>query len=205
MNQKRYLENRFRGWLPEESDLNSIRRTTGRRNFVNKPVVGIVLVSLGVTAMLFSILIATRTDTVIDTSFVLEPDEQIGAYENGTYYHTHVISKSTLIGEVLVEGGCVNFTANGYNTPHLKNIVINRTYSLVIKPADDQYTFSFENRGDNPSSIKFTLKEKWTPYLLLLPAFISLLILAPVGTVLIIASLRKRPRKEEDSSKGCGE
>ncbi len=193
MNLKRSLKNRIRGWLPEEPDLNSIKRTMGPRNLGKKPVVGVVLVSLGVASVLFSLLIATRTDTVIDTSFVLKPTEKSEPYENGTYYHTHVISKSTLIGEVLVEGSDINFTANGYNTPHLKNIVISQNYSLVIKPADDQYTFTFENTGDNLSSITFTLKERWLPFLSLLPAFIILLILAPIGTRLIVAGVRKKP------------
>lgn len=193
MGLKKYLENRFRGWLPEEPDLNSIKRTMGRRNLVNKPVVGIVLVSLGVASLLFSILIATRTDTVIDASFVLEPTEK---YEPSSY-HTHVITKSTLMGEVLVEGGSVNFTAEGYNTQHLKNIFINQNYSLVIEPADDRYAFTFENSGGNlQSSIRFTLKERWLPFLSLLPAFITLLILAPIGTSLIVTGLRKNPSKE---------
>jgi hypothetical protein len=39
MNEEKYLENRVRGWLPEEPDLNSIKRTIGRHNLVNKPVV----------------------------------------------------------------------------------------------------------------------------------------------------------------------
>ena len=193
MTLKKYLKKRIRGWLPEEPNLNSIKRMIGRHNLGNKPVVGIVLVSLAVILFLFSFLIATRTDTVVDTSFVLEPNEKIGPYENGTYYHTHVISKSMLMSEVLVEGGSVNFTANGYNTQHLKNIVINQNYSLVIEPADDQYTFTFENTGVNLSSIKFTLKERWMPFLLLIPAFIILLILTPVGTALIISGLRKKP------------
>lgn len=189
MNPKKHLRDRIRGWLPEEPNLNSIKRTMGRHNLANKPVFGLVLLSIGVTSLLFSLLIATRTDTVIDTSFVLEPNEK---YEP-TSYHTHVITKSTLMGEVLIEGGGVNFTAEGYNTQHLKNIFINQNYSLVIKPADDRYTFIFENTGVNLSSIKFTLKERWMPFLLLIPAFIILLILAPIGTVLIIAGLRKKP------------
>lgn len=192
MNLKKHVLEWIRGWLPEEPNLNGIKRTMGRRNLVNKPVLGIVLVSLAVILFLFSLLIATRTDTVIDTSFVLEPNEKIGQYDNGTYYHTHVISKSTLLGEVLVEGGSVNLTANGYNTQHLKKIVINQNYSLVIEPADDQYTFTFENSGDHLSSIKFTLKERWMPFLLLIPAFIILLILTAVGTALIISGLRKK-------------
>lgn len=192
MTLKKYLEKRIRGWLPEEPNLRSIKRTMGQRNLVNKPVLGLILLSLGVTSLLFSLLIATRTDTVIDTSFVLEPNEK---YEPSSY-HTHVISKSTLMGEVLVEGGSVNFTAEGYNTQHLKGVSINQNYSLSIKPADDRYTFTFENTDVNPSSIRFTLKEKWLPFLALLPASIILLISAPIGTVLIIKGLRGTEQKK---------
>ena len=196
MNLKKHVLDWIRGWLPEEPNMHSIQRTMGRHNMVNKPVVGLVLLSIGVTLFLFSFLIATRTDAVIDTYFVLKPAEKYGPYENGTYYHAHVISKSSLMGEVLVEGGSVNFTADGYNTQHLKNIFIDQNYSLFIEPADDQYTFTFENPSESlQSSIKFTLKEKWMPFLLLIPAFIILLILAPIGTVLIVAGLRKKPRQ----------
>ena len=189
MNIKKHVLDWIRGWLPEEPNLNSIKRTIGRLNLVNKPVLGLILLSLGVTSVLFSLLIATRTDTVIDTSFVLEPNEK---YEPSSY-HTHVITKSTLMGEVLVEGGSVNFTVEGYNTQHLKDIVINQNYSLVIEPADDRYAFTFENLDNNQSSIRFTLKERWLPFLSLLPAFIILLISAPIGTSLIVTGLRKKP------------
>jgi len=154
---------------------------------LNKSIVGIILLSLGVTPLLFS-LIATRTDTVIDASFFLSPNEKYEPFS----YHTRVITKSTLLGEVSVIGGSVNLTAEGYNTQHLKNVFINQNnnYSLVINSADDRYTFTFENTGDTLSSIKFTLKERWMPFLL--PAFVILLILAPIRTVLIIAGLRKK-------------
>jgi hypothetical protein len=181
----------IRGWLPKEPDLNNIKRTMEQRNWTRKPVVGAVLISLGVTALLFSVLIATRTDTVIDTSFVVKPNETFGSYENGTYYHAHAISKSALTGEVIAQGG-VNFTANGYNTQRLKNIGVTQNFSWSIEPADDQYTFTFENTGDDPSSVRFTVKETWTPFLLLAPAFIILLITAPTGTILIIRGGRKQ-------------
>lgn len=198
MNLKRSLKNKIRGWLPAEPDLNLVKRTMGRRNLA-KPVAGVVLVSLGLTAMLVSFLVATRTDTVIDKSFVLKPNEKFGSYENGTYYHAHVISKSALLGEVLVQGGNVNFTANGYNTQLLKGIVVNHTFSLMIDPADDQYTFTFENTGHEPSTVNFTLKETWMPFLLLAPAFVILLISAPTGTILIVRGLQKEERVHSKS------
>jgi len=81
-----------------------------------KMVVGLVLLSLEVSLFLLPFLSMTKTDTVIDTSFVLNPNEMCGSYKNGTYHHTRVISQSTLMGEVLVVGGGIYFTANGYNT-----------------------------------------------------------------------------------------
>jgi hypothetical protein len=54
MNQKKCLENRIRGWLPEEPNLQGFKRTIGQRNITNKrPVAGLVLLSLGV-AFFFS-------------------------------------------------------------------------------------------------------------------------------------------------------
>lgn len=154
---------------------------------------GLVLLSLGVFLFLVSSLNATKTDTVIDISFVLEPNGKYGPYEKGTYHHTRVISKSTLIGEVEIKGGGIYFTANGYDTQHLKTVFINQNYSFVIDPADDIYTFTFENIDSNiQSSVKFTLKEKWIKILLLIPGFIGLLILTPMGLFLSIMNLRKK-------------
>jgi len=138
--------------------------------------------------------IAIKTDTVIDVSFVLEPDEKRGQGENGIYHHTRVISKSTLMGEVLVQGGSINFTANGFNTQHLKNILISQNYSFVIDPADDLYWFAFENIGSVQSSIKLTLKEKWMNVFLLIPGVLSFLILTATGLSLSIMGIRRKLR-----------
>jgi hypothetical protein len=197
LNLKKRLENQIRGWLPEEPNLNGVKRTMGRRNLVKKPVLGVVLVSLGIAVLLVSFLVATRTDTVIDKSFVLKPNEKFGSYENGTYYHAHVISKAALTGEVTVQGGRVNFTAEGYKTQNLKAIGIYQNFSLVIDPAEDQYTFTFENIGVSPSTVNFTLKETWMPFLLLTPAFIILLISTPTGTILIVRGLQKEENKQK--------
>jgi len=167
-----------------------------------KRVAGLVLLSLGVFPFLLSFIIATRTNTVIDISFVLEPGEKYGPpYKNGTYHHTRVISKSTLIGEVLVEGGGINFTANGFNTQHLKNVLINQSYSFVIDPADDLYWFTFENNDRIQSSIKFTLEEKWINIFLLAPGFISLMILTAIGLALSLMSIRKKTTQVQSSRK----
>jgi len=170
-----------------------------------KTFVGLVLLLLGLSLFLLSFFSVTRTDTVIDISFVLDPGEKYEPYENGTYYHTRVISKSTLTGEVVVEGGGISFMADGYNTQHLKNVSINQNYSFVINPADDLYTFNFDNGGsDIPSSIKFTLKEEWMDILSLIPAFIILLISAPAGIALIIMGLRKKQVEARGSLKSAG-
>jgi hypothetical protein len=155
--------------------------------------VGLVLLSLGVTLFFSSFLIATKTDTVIDTSFVLEPSEE---YE--TYYHTRVITISSLTGEVVVEGVGVYLTAYGYNTKHLRNVFVNQNLSFTINSAHDLYTFTFENTGGNlQSSVKFTLEEKWLNFSMLIPGFIGLMISVPAGTVLIVAGLRKKTKEKE--------
>jgi hypothetical protein len=165
-----------------------------------KIVLGLVLLFFGASMFLLLFFGATRTDTVIDISFVLQPGEKYEPYENGTYHHTRVISKSTLTGEVLVEGGDINFTANGYNTQHLENVFINQNYSFVINPADDLYMFTFHNAGSGiQSSVKFILKEKWTDILLLISAFIILVTSATVGMVLIIFGLQKKTSRQSPS------
>jgi len=136
---------------------------------------------------ILSFLSAIRTDTVIDSSFVLELGEE---YE--TYYHTRIITISSLTGEVVVEGVGVYLTAYGYNTKHLENVFIDQNFSFTINPADDLYSFTFENSGSNTqSSVKFTLEEKWLNFSMLIPGFISLMISVPGGIFLIIVSLRK--------------
>jgi len=157
-------------------------------------VVGLVFLSLGVSLFLLSFLIAAKTDTVIDVSFVLAPGEKRGPGENGIYHHTRVISKSSLTGDVLVQGGGINFTAGGFNTQHLENIFVGQNYSFAIDPADDLYWFTFDNTGSIQSSIKFTLKEKWTNIFLLVPGFVSFLLLTSAGVALCILGIHKKPK-----------
>lgn len=150
-------------------------------------VVGLLLLLFGSSLFLLSFFGATRSDTVIDVSFALEPGKK-----QETYHHTRVLSKSTLTGEVSVKGGGIYFTAYGYNTQHLENVYISHNYSFVISPADDLYTFIFDNADNNiQSSIGFTLKESWVAIPLLIISFISLLILVSIGLILIVMSLRK--------------
>jgi hypothetical protein len=166
-----------------------------------KIVAGLVLLALGVSLFILSFVIATRTDTVIDISFVLEPSEKRGPGENGIYHHTRVISRSALMGEVLVQGGAINFTASGFNTQHLENIFIGQNYSFAIDPADDLYSFTFENTGSIQSSIRFTLKEKWINIFLLIPGFITLLIFTSIGIALSILGICEKPTQTQSSRK----
>ena len=150
-----------------------------------KMFVGLVLLVFGSSLFLALFFRGTSTDTVIDVSLVLEPGEK---YE--TYHHTRVISKSTLAGEIVVEDEGINFTAYGYRTQHLKNVFVNQNYSFTVDPANDLYTFKFENSKSNvQSSIKFTLEETWLNFFMLIPAFIGLLILVPAGLVLVIKDM----------------
>ena len=159
-----------------------------------KTFIGFVLLFLGLAFFLLSFFSATRVDTVINISFNLKTGEKYEPYENGTYHHTRVASIATvLIGEVIVEDGSISFTASGYNTQHLKNVFINQNRNFAINPADDLYTFTFDNTGsDGASSIKFTLKEKGMDTLSLAPALIVLLVSVPAGIVLIVVGLRKK-------------
>lgn len=148
-----------------------------------KLVVGLALLLLGASLFALSFSNATRTDTVVDSSFGLEPDE---TYE--TYCHTSVFSKSILTGEVTVEDGGVNFTTYGYSAQHLENVFMDEYYSFVINPADDLYTFKFENSENGvQDSIRFRVKETWLSYFMLIPTFIGVLILV-AGLVLVILS-----------------
>lgn len=150
----------------------------------------------GVSLLLLSVFGVVGIETVIEISFVLGPCDKYGPYDNGTCHHTRVISKSTLTGEVVVEGAGIYFTVNGYNTQHLKNVFINQNYSFVISPADDLYTFTFDNTmGETESSIRFTLKERWINIILLVLGLIGVLMLVPAVISLLIARLREHPSK----------
>lgn len=133
-----------------------------------------------------------RVDTVISVSFDLKPGEKYEPYEHGTYHHTRVLSKSSLIGEVVVEGGAVNFSALGYNINHLRSIFIDENYTFLIDPADDLYLFTFDDTmGDTSSSVQFTLKEKWRDLLSLGVSLAVAFTSTFAGTVLIALGRRK--------------
>jgi hypothetical protein len=158
-----------------------------------RTLVALALLLLSSSLFLLLFFDATRTDTVIETSFILQPGEIYGPYMNGTYYHTRVIAKSVLMGEVVAEGEGIKLTASGFNTQHLKNVFINQSYSFAIDPADDLYTFIFNNTGsDVQSVVQFTLKERWTNVYSLITAFIFLTVAISTGTALIIMGIRKQ-------------
>lgn len=157
---------------------------------VQKPIMivaSLLLLLIGSTLFLLSFFSTTRTDTVIDTSFVLEPGKKQEAY-----HHTRIFTRSALNGEVSVEGEGINFTAFGYNTQQQANVYVAQNYSLVINPADDLYMFTFDNtKNKSQSSIQFTLEESWLVIPMLILSFIGLLILAPTGLILIIIGFLK--------------
>jgi len=156
---------------------------------------GLMLLLFGLSLFLlsfFCFFVLARVDTVISVSFDLKPGEKYEPYEQGTYHHTTVFSKSALIGEVVVEGGTINFTAWGYNTNHLRSIFIDQDYAFLIDPADDIYLFTFDNTmGNTVSSVQFTLKEKWRDLLSLAASFAIAFASTLAGTVLIALGRRK--------------
>lgn len=155
-----------------------------------------ILSLLGTSLLLLSLFTVAGNETVIDVSFILEPGDTYGPYNNGTYHHTTVITKSTLTGIITVEGAGINFTANGYNTQHIKSIFVNESYRFVINPADDSYLFTFDNtRGSLQNSVRFTLEERWIDIVMLIPGLIGLLILVP-GLILFVSSPKKQSEKE---------
>jgi hypothetical protein len=166
-----------------------------------KIVAGVALLLIGSLAFLLLFPAATTTKTVIESTFALGPSEKYEPPKNGTTYHTRIISKSSLTGELIVENGSINFTANGYNTQHLKNISINQNYSFVINPADDLYWFIFENSGSTAqSSVQFILKETWTNIYSLVFAIVILLACVFGGIALVILGFLQRKQRRRGSS-----
>jgi len=166
-------------------------------------LVGVFLALLGLAVFLISAIPITRVDEVIKTSFTLSSGSRYGPYDTGTYYHTRVfIFKSVLKGEVLVEGEGIYLTVNGYNTQSLRNIYVEGQESIVIDPANDLYTFTFDNtKGDTESLVRFTLKEVWTGPMctgsppLFIAGLTGLFLLLPSGlATFAITYLRTRQR-----------
>lgn len=150
---------------------------------------GLALLMLGLALFLLSFAHMFKTKKVIDVSFVIEPGKKHEPYENRTYHHTVVFTKSALIGEILVEGEGIYFTANGYNRKELKDFYINQSFSFTIDPANDLYTFTFDNtKGSTESYVNFSLKEQWISVFHLILGLISLSTLAPAGLIIFLRS-----------------
>lgn len=121
---------------------------------------GIVLLFIGFVPV-------TSVEEVISSSFTVNPGTRYGPYDNGTVYHTRInfpiMSKSVLKGEVIVEGGSIYLTLNGYIQNPLSDSHIKDQYSFKVDPADDLYTFIFDNtEGHEASHVEFRLEEIWT-------------------------------------------
>lgn len=118
-----------------------------------------------ISCLVFLLIISipiTNLEVVINTSLEVNPGIKVDPYDTETVYHTRILCKSALNGEISVEGEDIYLTVHGYNTQHLKNIFIAEQYNFLIDPADDLYTFIFDNtEGLNESFIKFKLEEIW--------------------------------------------
>lgn len=158
-------------------------------------LLGLLLLVIGATLVLWS-LVKTNVDTVIDVSFTVESGTKYEPYDDsGNYHHTRVLSKSALSGEVFVEGQGIYLTVIGYNTQGLTDIYVETYYSFKIDPADDLYTFNFDNtQGITESIIRFVLKEEWTPLAAVVRA-IGLYLLLPAGLILVLMSYLQGRRK----------
>jgi len=160
---------------------------------------GSLLACFGFAVLLVCSIPITSAEVVIDISFTVPPGSKYGPNDAGTGYHTRILGKSILEGEVLVEGGGIYVTAGFFNTQHVDNVYVDRQYNFVIDPADDLYVFVFDNtNGKAESLVRFTLKEVWTRPMAIgsPPLFILGLIwfvLLMIGlAALVIAHLRSR-------------
>lgn len=145
----------------------------------------------------------TRVTEEIRKTFDVSPGSRYGPYDSGTVYHTRVLVKSALRVEVFVEGDEIYITVNGYNTQNLKSVCVEGSKTFLIEPADDLYTFTFDNsRGTKGSLVGFRLSEIWkapiwigsTP--LFMAAVIGVFLLLPVGLVSLAMIHLRYPRKD---------
>jgi len=126
-------------------------------------LVGLFITLIGLTILLVSFIPVTSSEEAINTSFAVSPGTTYGSPNTGTGYHTRILGKSVLKGEVIIEGDGIFLTVTGYSSKHLENIYVTGRYSFRIDPADDLYTFTFDNtKGITESHVTFTLAEVWT-------------------------------------------
>jgi len=125
--------------------------------------VGFLIALLGLGILLVCLIPVTSVDEVINSSFTVSPGTKYGPYDAGTGYHTRILGKSALKGEVIVEGEGIYLTVNFYNTEHLQDVYVKGQYSFRVDPADDLYVFIFDNtEGSSKSLVRFRLEEIWT-------------------------------------------
>ena len=147
--------------------------------------VGVALIILAFALMIMSFLGRGRTDTVIDVSFILGSGE-----EHDSYHHTHILGRSTLVGDVIVENGNVRFSVQGIGSTNLKDLLIRQNYSFSIDKAEDLYRFHFKNDADDQSFIGFILTERWNDNAILIRGFIFSIIVIAIGVSLIFVGVR---------------
>jgi hypothetical protein len=149
---------------------------------------GLALILIGIALFLISSIPSTRTEEVINTSFSISPGDSFGPYDEGTYYHTKVLVRSILKIRIFTEGGGIYVTAGGQNAQELKDFYIEGEKSLTIEPADDQYTFTFDNKGMSDCTVDFVLTEVWTgslSSLIWVLGYAGLLFMVPIGAGII--------------------
>lgn len=159
------------------------------------------MTTIGLTLFLIALIPVTRIDEVINTSFTLAPGTIYGPYNAGTYYHTRIwIIKSALQGDIIIEGEGAYISVNGFNAGELRNIYLKGEKGFTIEPADDQYTFTFDNtQGSAPSLVKFTLREVWTASyspLVWILGLIGLFLMIPSGLTIYIVTCFRAPRRQ---------
>ncbi len=126
-------------------------------------LVGLFLTLIGLTILLISSIPVTSSEKAINTSFTVNPGTTYGSPNVGTSFHTRILGKSVLKGEVIIEENGIFLTVKGYNSKHLENIYMQGQFSFRIDSADDLYTFTFDNtKGITESRVTFTLVEVWT-------------------------------------------
>ena len=150
---------------------------------------GQALILVGIALFLISSIPFTRTDEVINTSFTISPGDSFGPYDEGTVYHTRVLVRSILKIEIVTRGGGIYMTAGGQNVQDLKDLFIEGRRSFRIEHANDQYTFTFDNKEMSDSTVEFALTEVWTGSLSPLIWVLGqagLLLMVPIGSVIIV-------------------
>ena len=174
-----------------------------------KGVVGLVLLILGISLLLLSFVNFTRTHTVIETAFSLEPGEKYGPR------HYFPPEDCVLKGKVSVEGEGINLTVQGlgYET---KNVFVDSYFNFTIDPAygwDYVYFFTFDNTdGDAESHLEFVLEETLTeppirgflrswrlPPILWIFSLLGSFLLLYIGFTLTVRSLVSRKKKHVQS------